>query len=67
MQMQLLLAQQLVAFAAQNLKRRNDFHQTCHWIKEKRLGSKLTIRCGLPLRSIVHHLVFWLERTLKWY
>jgi len=48
---QLLLTQHLHAFAVQNLRRRNDFHQTGHWIRQKRVDSKLTFRCGLPKPS----------------
>jgi hypothetical protein len=42
-----MLTQHLLAFAAEEFRRRSDFHQTGHWIGQKWLKSKLTIRCGL--------------------
>jgi hypothetical protein len=43
--------QKPLARTAHNSLRRGDIPQTGHWFGQKRVKSKLTLRCGLPQQS----------------
>jgi hypothetical protein len=48
---QRMQVQKPLARTAHNSLRRGDIPQTGHWFGQKRVKSKLTLRCGLPQQS----------------
>jgi len=48
---QRMQVQKPLARTAHNSLRRDDIPQTGHWFGQKRVKSKLTLRCGLPQQS----------------